>query len=56
MCDKYTNFIMAMNALLQAPILGCVSEIICDEMSGAMRHTLGRIENESENCHVVMCR
>ena len=53
-CSKYTNVIMATNVILQAPILGCVSEIVCDEMLGTMYYSLGRPENESESCHVVL--
>ena len=35
---------MAMNVFLQAPILGCVFEIVCDKMSEAER------ARESESC------
>ena len=53
-CGKYSNFIMAMNVFFQALLLGCVSEIVCGKISGAMCHSLGRTENESESCHVVL--
>ena len=53
-CGKHTNFIMAMNVVLLAPILGCMSEIVCGVMSKAMCHSLRRTENESESCHVVL--
>ena len=46
-CDTYTNYIMAMNVFLLAPILGCVSEVIRGELSEAVR------AHESENCQVV---
>ena len=52
-CGKYTNFIMAMNAFLLAPILGCVSEIVRGKMSRAICHSL-RTKNKSESCHVVL--
>ena len=45
---------MAMNVFLQAFILGCVSEIVYGEMSGAMCRLLERTENECESYHVVL--
>ena len=49
-----TNFIMAINVFLLAPILGCVTEIVRGEMSGAVCRSLERTEKESESCHVVL--
>ena len=44
---------MAMKVFLLAPILDCVSEIVCGEMSEAVCRSVGRAENEGESCHVV---
>ena len=43
-----------MNVFFLAFILKCVSEIVCVEMSRAMCRSLGRTENESKSCHVVL--